>query len=165
MEDHLNKFNNFENNNSKDYSNNIQRTNHFKKIIKKKKKYIACNYNWKVFYSDDEDNNINQNLKLNDKNKNSKKRKFSYSSISIYKDNIYKKNTMDKTRDDSELNNMNKVTKIQNKKVSFLKGCDLVKYIDVESYKKYNLINANDEPFLLNRIENKVDLKCTCFIF
>ena len=59
-------------------------------------------------------------------------------------------------------------SKTSNKKVHFPTK-NLVKYIDVESYKKYNSINTdinssiddNEEYF----IEQKADVKCTCLLF
>ena len=61
-------YNNHDNLNYKDYSSQKHNNNLYNKY-KKKKKYIACNYNWKVFYSDDEDNNdIESNKNTNTKN-------------------------------------------------------------------------------------------------
>ena len=163
MRNNLIKYNNFDNINYKDSSNQNETNNNYNKY-KKKRKYIACNYNWKVFYSDDEDNN---DIELNDKNtnaKNGKKIKYSQASISIYKENIHKKSTID-SRISDNTNNIQNIVKLQNKKVHFPDEENFVKFIDIESYKKYNSINTNDNQFLIKNNEDKVDLKCTCFIF
>ena len=157
MKNNLNRYNNFDNTKYQDNSNQNQINNYNYNKYKKKRKYIACNYNWKEFYSDDEDNN---EIELNDKNtnaKNSKKRKYSQSSISIYKENLQKKFTLDSKVND----NVNNKVKLPNKKVHFPDEDNFVKFIDIESYKKYNCINGSS----LKNNEDKADLKCTCFIF
>ena len=163
MRNNLIRYNNFDNINYKGSSNQNEINNNYNKY-KKKRKYIACNYNWKVFYSDDEDNN---DIELNDKNtnaKNGKKRKYSQSSISTYKEIIHKKSTID-SRVNGNINNIKNIVKLPNKKVRFPDEDNFVKFIDIESYKKYNSINTNDNQFLLKNNEDKADLKCTCFIF
>ena len=161
MQNYFIIYNNHDNINYKDYSSEKHKSNLYNKF-KKKKKYIACNYNWKVFYSDDEDNNdIESNKNTNVKN--GIKRKYSQSSISIYRENLHKKSTIDRTDDTSK--NLNNITKTPTKKVRFLDGENLVKYINVESYKKYNSTNTKDNPYLLQNMDDKIDLKCTCFIF
>ena len=158
-----------------------QGINNCKNITKKKRKYIACNYDWKEFYSDDEDNSYN-NLSVNinsiNQNNSNKKRKFSQISNSSYKDKIKKTYTINKIQNRYKLENKNvdniqniKNNKIPNKKVSFLKK-NFVKYIDVESYKKYNTlntdidsINENYNSFQREIIDEKADAKCTCILF
>ena len=56
-------FANFEFNNISNKYN--QQISGYNKLPKKKKKYIANNYNWKEFHSDEEDNSY-YNLALND---------------------------------------------------------------------------------------------------
>lgn len=141
----------------------------YNNINKKHKKYIACNYNWKEFYSDEEDNNTRQKSDLNNLNnipKKLNKRKLSHNSIMIYKENIQKRYTIDNKfvkaykLEYNDKINKNRNNKLSNKKVTF----NIVKYINVESYKKYYAANTDDE-INSNIIENKADLKCTCFIF
>ena len=169
MENYLIK--NFENMNN-------QAINNFKKLyIKKKKKYIACNYDWKEFYSDDEENPYN-NLSKNDrsfkKNKEKSTKKLSNCSTLSHKTQLKKSYTMNKIQNRIKLdiknvsNNEKRSCKISNKKVRF-PAKNLVKYIDVESYKKYNSLNTdvefsiNDEHDYLK--EEKAEVKCTCFLF
>ena len=175
MENYLNK-NNCYFENSSNQGNNI-----YKNSVKKKRKYIACSYNWKEFYSDDEDNSFhNLSLNINSINQKDshKKRKFSQISNSSYRDKIKKTYTINKIQNRYKLenkyvNNSNdiKTNKISNKKVRFLKK-NFVKYIDVESYKKYNTLNTdidsvneNNDPFKREIIDEKADAKCTCILF
>ena len=147
---------------------------------KKKKKFIACNYCWKEFYSDDEDNSYyNQNL-TNNYDIARKKRKFSKISNSSNQDKtkLKKAYTLHKIEKRYELENKNedytpiKYRRISNKKVHFLSK-NVVKYIDIESYKKYNSLNTNidfsiyerNNSFKENSINDKVDAKCTCLLF
>ena len=63
----------------------------------------------------------------------------------------------------------NKLNKISNKKVRFRKK-NFVKYIDVESYKKYNTLNTSTDSSVnsynnTNEDNNKADVKCTCLIY
>jgi hypothetical protein len=165
----IKKNNNFENMNN-------QAINNFKKFGKKRKKFIACNYDWKEFYSDDEENSYS-NLTKNEQDKTKRTRKLSHCSNV---DRIKKTYTINKiqNRIDLDIKNVDnnirnrrtsKVSsKTSNKKVHFPTK-NLVKYIDVESYKKYNSINTdinssiddNEEYF----IEQKADVKCTCLLF
>jgi len=169
MEDYLiKKNNNFENMNN-------QAINNFKKFGKKKKKFIACNYDWKEFYSDDEENSSSNYQQ--DKTK--RTRKLSHCSYLSYRDRIKTytinkiQNRIDLDIKNVDINNKNRrsskaSSKTSNKKVHFPTK-NLVKYIDVESYKKYNSINTdinssnndNEEYF----IEQKADAKCTCLLF
>ena len=170
MEDYLiKKNNNFENMNN-------QAINNFKKFGKKRKKFIACNYDWKEFYSDDEENSYS-NLTKNEQNKTKRTRKLSHCSN---QDRIKKTYTINKIQNridldikNVDINDKNRrsskaSSKTSNKKVRFPTK-NLVKYIDVESYKKYNSINTdinssnndNEEYF----IEQKADAKCTCLLF
>ena len=156
-----------------------QGNNNYKNITKKRRKYIACNYDWKEFYSDDENNSYNYlsvNINSINQNNSNKKRKFSQISNSSYKDKIKKTYTINKIQNRYKLENKNvdntqniKNTKISNKKVSFLKK-NFVRYIDVESYKKYNILNTdidsiNDNSFQREIIDEKADAKCTCILF
>ncbi len=162
------------------YNLNIENTDN-KKIshLKKKKKFIACNYCWKEFYSDDEDNSYyNQNL-TNNYNIARKKRKLSQiSNSSNNKTKLKKSYTMNKIEKRYELENKNvdyspfKYRRNTNKKVHF-PSKNFVKYIYVESYKKYNSlstdidfsINERNNSFKENEIKDKADAKCTCLIF
>ena len=54
--------------------------------------------------------------------------------------------------------------KPKNKKVHFLES-NFVQYINVESYKKYNSLNVERDPFSKGLRDNKADVKCICFIF
>ena len=167
MEYYLNKKNCYFENSGNQGNNNC------KNITKKKRKYIACSYDWKEFYSDDEDNSYN-NLSVNINS--NKKRKFSQISNSSYKDKIKKTYTINKIQNRYKLENKNvdnthniKINKISNKKVRFLKK-NFVKYIDVESYKKYNILNTdidsiNDNSFQREIIDENADAKCTCILF
>ena len=174
MEDYLiKKNNNFE-------KMNNQVINNFKKFGKKRKKFIACNYDWKEFYSDDEENSYS-NLTKNEQDKTKRTRKLSHCSYLSNQDRIKKTYTINKIQNRFDLdiknvdnnNNKNRRTskfssKASNKKVHF-PSKNLVKYIDVESYKKYNSLNTdinssiddNEEYF----IEQKADAKCTCLLF
>ena len=138
----------------------------YKKFRKKKRKYIACNNNGKVFYSDDEDENFYQNLNLINKYMNpniiKSKRKLSQNTFIVYKDKIQKKNTMINRYEFDDI--INKKPKNKNsKKVHFLDS-NFVKYIDVESYKKYNSLYTN-KYFSEDGIQDKAYAKCTCIIF
>ena len=171
MGDHLIQYNNlFENVDS-------QRTSRYK-TIKKKKKYIACSYDWKEFYSDEEDNsyyNFNLNNNYINQNKLKKSRTFSINSNLTKKGSLKKTNTINKIYG-SKLDNKNyfknKLNKYRNKKVRF-QVKNFVKYIDVESYKKYNILNTSSDSSLNtdndsipeNENNNKVDVKCTCLIY
>ncbi len=183
MEDYLIQNNNLYKNSDNQHN---QRTNHYKD--KKIKKYIACKYDWKEFYSDDEDNSYNY-LNLNNNYINNKK-KFKKARTLIQNSNINLSNkNFDKLKKSKTINKINKykiynnnknnqiiisnkLNKISNKKVSF-QAKNFVKYIDVESYKKYNILNtstdsslnSNNDTFADNEINNKVDLKCTCLIY
>ena len=176
MGDYLIQYNNL-------CENNIRINHYKKKINKKKKKYKACNYNWKEFYSDDEDNsyyNYNLNNNYINQTKLKKSRTLSQNSYLTNKD-------MDKEKDKSKnskkpkresrylLENQNyvllnnKLNKISNKKVRFRKK-NFVKYIDVESYKKYNILNTSTDSSVnsyndTNEGNNKADVKCTCLIY
>lgn len=144
----------------------------FKKYNKKrKKKYVACNYNGKIFYEEDEDiENIYRNLGLLDNyiNKNVIKpsRKYSQNDINTNKKKLQKKNTLINIGNKynlKQINNNNdydkkRKKKITNKRVSFLKD-DFVEYINVESYKKYYSI-LTDKDWNLD----KANAKCTCNI-
>ena len=168
MEYYLNKNNCY-------FENYKQKNNNYKNNVKKKRKYIACDYDWKEFFSDDEDNSYH-NLSLNINS--NKKRKFSQISNVSYKDKIKKTYTINRIQNRYKLENKNidniqnnKINKKINKKVRFLKK-NFVKYIDVESYKKYNTlntdiysINENDDSFQREIIDEKADAKCTCFLF
>ena len=173
MEDHLIKNNiYFEN-------KNYQTINNFKKFGKKKKKFIACNYDWKEFYSDEEDNEY-ANLTNYEQDKTKRMRKFSYCSNLSHHDRIKKSDTINKIPnrinldikavDNNKDNRRSSKTssKTSCKKVHF-PAKNLVKYIDVESYKKYNSLNTeinsstdNGEDYF---IEQKADVKCTCLLF
>ena len=154
-----------------------QRNNRYK-ILNKKKKFIACSYDWKEFYSDDEDNSYNFNLNSNYINKNKLK---SSCTLSVNSNsNLKKKHQLKKTNIinkiydiNSDNNNLkNKINKNSNKTVRF-QDQNFVKYIDVESYKKYNLVNTSSDSSLNtnndsipdNENNNKVDVKCTCLIY
>ena len=158
-----------------------QENNNYKNIVNKKRKYIACNYDWKEFYSDDEDNsyqNLSMNINSINQKDSNKKRKFSQITNSSYKDKIKKTYTINRILNRYKLENKNvdntqnnKINKISNKKVRFLKK-NFVKYIDVESYKKYNTlntdidsINENNDSFQREIIDEKADAKCTCILF
>ena len=155
------EFNNINNNNN-------QQICGYNKYPKKKKKYIASNYNWKEFHSDEEDNSY-YNSALNDnyinQNKIKKNRRLSQNSISTNADKSFKPNIINIMN--KQLKNINTITKnnklndIHSKKVHFLDK-NFVKYIDVESFKKYNI---NEEPILGNKNSDKADAKCTCFIY
>ena len=158
---------NFEFNNINNKNN--QKISGYNKLSKKKKKYIASNYNWKEFHSDEEDNSY-YNLALNNnyinQNKIKKNRRLSQNSISTnaeksLKSNIIYNNMKNQLNNINTINNNNKLNDLQNKKVHFLDN-NFVKYIDVESYKKYNI---NEESFLENENSNKANAKCTCFIY
>ena len=159
------------------YFENIynQKNNNYKNNVKKKRKYIACDYDWKEFFSDDEDNSYhNLSLYINS----NKKRKFSQISNASYRDKIKKTYTINRIQNRYKLENKNidniqnnKINKKINKKVRFLKK-NFIKYIDVESYKKYNIlntdiysINENNDSFQREIIDEKADAKCTCFLF
>ncbi len=156
-------------NNEENIINENQGISVYNNINKKHKKYIACRYNWKEFYSDEEDNNILQNSDYNNLNnypRKLNKRKLSQNSIMIYKEKFQKKYTIDNRfvknykLDYKDKINNKRNHKFSNKKVTF----NIVKYINVESYKKYYADNTDDD-INSNVIENKADLKCTCFIF
>ena len=158
---------NFEFNNLNDKNN--QQISGYNKSLKKKKKYIANNYNWKTFHSDEEDNSY-YNLALNDnyinQNKIKKNRRLSQNSISTnaeksFKSNIIYNNMKKQLKNINTITKNNKINDIQSKKVHFLDN-NFVKYINVESFKKYNI---NEEPFLENKNSDKADVKCTCFIY
>ena len=156
-----------------------QRTTRYKKL-NKKRKFIACNYDWKEFNSDDEDNSYyNFNLNNNNINPNKLKKSRTFSVNS----NLTKRSSLKKTKSinniyESKLENKNyikkKLNKYRNKKVRFRPN-NFVKYIDVESYKKYNILNTNADEYssintyddFIHAIEdnNKVDVKCTCLIY
>ena len=158
---------NFEFNNLNDKNN--QQISGYNKSLNKKKKYIANNYNWKVFHSDEEDNSY-YNLALNDnyinQNKIKKNRRLSQNSISTNAEKSLKSNAIYNNMK-NQLKNINIITKnnklndMHNKKVHFLDN-NFVKYINVESFKKYNI---NEEPFLEDKNSDKTDVKCTCFIY
>ena len=158
---------NFEFNNLNDKNN--QQISGYNKSLNKKKKYIANNYNWKVFHSDEEDNSY-YNLALNDnyinQNKIKKNRRLSQNSISTNAEKSLKSNAIYNNMK-NQLKNINIITKnnklndMHNKKVHFLDN-NFVKYINVESFKKYNI---NEEPFLEDKNSDKADVKCTCFIY
>ena len=167
---------------SKNFENyNNQGINSFKKSNKRNKKYIACNYKWKEFFSDDEDNSY-YNLSLYNnyasQNKFKKRPKLSQDSICLNKHKSHKTQANNIFKEDNKKQSQKSDiiirTKITNKKVSFSVD-NFIKYIDVESYKKYNILNTNSEPFLegiyydnlkgKKNFENKADVKCTCFIF
>ena len=147
---------------------NNQQISGYNKLSKKKKKYIANNYNWKEFHSDEEDNSY-YNSALNDnyinQNKIKKNRRLSQNSISTNADKSlkpYNINIMKKQiKNINIITKKNKLNDINSKKVHFLDN-NFVKYIDVESYKKYNI---NEESFLENENSNKANAKCTCFIY
>ena len=156
-----------------------QRNIRYKKINKKKKKFIACNYDWKEFYSDDEDNSYyNYNSNLNNiyinKHKLKKTRTLSVNLNLKKKDSFKKINMINKIYDINLDNNYikNKSNKSSNKTVRF-QDQNFVKYIDVESYKKYNILNTSSDSSLNtdndsipeNDNNNKVDVKCTCLIY
>ena len=162
-------------NNNKDLEkSNIQAINVINKYHKKKKKYIACNYNWKEFYSDDEDN-LYYNFSLYNNNTNQsksiKKRKFSQDTVCLYKNKLHKTPTNKRFKEESNSSESLSKTKISKKKVRFSD----VKYIDVESFKKYNTSNTNYDPFFegiyynnlkeKKMLDDKADVKCTCFIY
>ena len=159
---------NFEFNNLKD--KNIQPISGYNKSLKKKKKYIANNYNWKEFHSDEEDNSY-YNLALNDnyinQNKIKKNRRLSQNSISTnaeksFKSNVIYNNMKNQLKNINTITKNNKLNDIHSKKVHFLDN-NFVKYINVESFKKYNI---NEESFLENKENSdKADVKCTCFIY
>jgi len=157
-------FANFEFNNISNKYN--QQISGYNKLPKKKKKYIANNYNWKEFHSDEEDNSY-YNLALNDnyinQNKIKKIRRLSQNSVSTNAEKSFKSNIMNKKlKNINTISKYNKLNDLHSKKVHFLDN-NFVKYINVESFKKYNL---NEEPFLDNKENNdKVDVKCTCFIY
>ena len=136
----------------------------YKKNDKKKRKYIACNNNGKVFYSDDEDENFYQNLNLINKYMNPK-RKLSQNNVIVYKNKLQKKNSLINRYDFDEIINKPKESKKtkKNKRVHFLED-DFVKYIDVESYKKYNSLYTNKDSSLEDGIHDKAYAKCTCII-
>ena len=148
---------------------NYQQISGFNKFPKKRKKFIANNYNWKEFHSDEEDNSY-YNLALNDnyinQNKIKKNRRLSQNSVSTNAEKSLKSNIINIMN--KKLKNINSITKntklneMHNKKVHFLNK-NFVKYIDVESLKKYNI---NEESFLENKENSdKADAKCTCFIY
>ena len=153
---------------------NNQGINVFNKFKKKKKKYIACNYNWKEFCSDDEDNSY-YNYSLYDNNaktnKSIKKRKFSQDTVCLHKNKLHKASTNKGFKEENKSSESLSKTKISNKKVRFSD----VKYIDVESFKKYNTSNTNYDPFFegiyynnlkeKKMLDDKADVKCTCFIY
>ena len=173
MGEHLIQYNNlFDNVDS-------QRTSRYKKI-NKKKKFIACSYDWKEFYSDDEDNsyyNFNLNNNYINQNKLKKSRTFSVNSNLTKKGSLKTTNTINRNNLDNKTNNIyfkNKLNKYKNKKVRF-RVKNFVKYIDVESYKKYNVLNTSVDDYASintyndsideNEKNNKVDVKCTCLIY
>ena len=157
-----------------------QRNNGYKILNKKKKKFIACSYDWKEFYSDDEDNSYNIfNLNNNSLNKKKlkKSRTLSVNSNVIKKGSLKKANMINKiyeiTLDNNNL--YKKLHKNINKTVRF-QDENFVKYIDIESYKKYNILYTNSDSSLNtdndsiysipnNENNNKVDVKCTCLIY
>ena len=155
---------NFEFNNISNKYN--QQISGYNKLPKKKKKYIANNYNWKEFHSDEEDNSY-YNLALNDnyinQNKIKKIRRLSQNSVSTNAEKSFKSNIMNKKlKNINTISKYNKLNDLHSKKVHFLDN-NFVKYINVESFKKYNL---NEEPFLDNKENSdKADVKCTCFIY
>ena len=87
----------------------------YKKNYKKKRKYIACNNNGKVFYSDDEDENFYQNLNLINKYMNPK-RKLSQNNVIVYKNKLQKKNSLINRYDFDEIINNPKKSKKTKKK-------------------------------------------------
>ena len=153
---------NFEFNNINNKNN--QQISGYNKFSKKKKKYIASNYNWKEFHSDEEDNSY-YNIALNDnyinQNKIKKNRRLSQNSVSTNAEkNII--NIMNKQlKNINTISKNNKLNDIHSKKVHFLDS-NFVKYIDVESYKKYNV---NGDSVFGNEKSDKSDVKCTCFIY
>ena len=158
---------NFEFNNIN--NKNIQQISGYKNLSKKKKKYIANNYNWKEFHSDEEDNSY-YNLALNDnyinQNKIKKNRRLSQNSISTnaekpFKSNIVYNNMKKQLKNINTITKNNKLNDMHSKKVHFLDN-NFVKYINVESFKKYNI---NEESFLGNENSDKADAKCTCLIY
>ena len=160
MKEYSTKFE-FDNLNNKNY----QKISGYIKYPKKKKKYIANNYNWKEFHSDEEDNSY-YNLALNDnyinQNKIKKNRRLSQNSVSTNAEKSLKINVMKKQlKAIKAIPKNNKLNDMPSKKVHFLDQ-NFVKYINVESFKKYNI---NEETFLENENSDKADVKCTCFIY
>jgi hypothetical protein len=144
----------------------------------KKKRIKAYEIPAKEFFSDDEDNDSNiKNKNFGIINKFTKQRKikinsinkFSKNSILIYRDQLQKKSTMDKTpskKSERLIFNEEKILKDKtksnnNKKVSFAKD-NFVTYINVECYKKYNFDNSSKEPYASEKI--KEESKC-CLIY
>ena len=167
MEENLFK-NNTHSNQTDIYEDYTQRILFYKKYDKKKGKYIICSNNEKVFYSDDEDENFYQNLNLINKYMNpniiKSKRKLSQNIVITCKDKLHKKNTIiNKNEFDKIINNPQRnIKNKKNKKVHFL-DVDFVKFIDVESYKKYNSLYTN--KYSSDEIQEYANAKCTCNIF
>ena len=145
----------------------------------KKRKIKANEIRVKEFFSDD-DNDQNKEIikkiglisKYTNQRKINLKKDYKYSknSILIYKEQLYKKSTIDQTP--------NKKRERQNiliediiskdtgkdklsKKVTFMKD-NFVEYIYVESYKIFNSSNTNKDPYSEDKIKN--ESKC-CLIY
>ena len=150
----------------------------FKKLIDKKRKIKANEIPVKEFFSDDEDEHKINNFGLINKYTNQRKikikiknmRKYSQNSLLIYKEQLQKKSTIDRTPNkrkeriniliediDCETTAKNKISK----KVTFAKN-NFVIYIDIESYKKYNYNNSNKYAYSEDKV--KCDSKC-CLIY
>ena len=161
----------FYENNNKSMSEeelNDKKINVFNKLKSKKKKIKAYEIQVKEFFSDNEDENYkikrNNIIDKYGKQKNVQVKQHHEStknSILFYKDQLQKKSTIEtpnkKTERQNfkeEINSKSTARKSKTKKVNFPQN--FVKYINIESYKKYN----SDNYYLsLKLAENKVDSK------
>ena len=147
----------------------------------KKRKIKANEIQVKEFFSDD-DNDENEKKKkkkkigliskyTNQRKINFKKDyKYSKNSILIYKEQLYKKSTIDQTPNKKrerqnilieDITSKDTAKDKPSKKVTFMKD-NFVEYINVESYKIFNSSNTNKEPHSEDKIKN--ESKC-CLIY
>ena len=165
----------FYENNNKSMSEeelNDKKINVFNKLKNKKKKIKAYEIQVKEFFSDNEDENykIKRNNIIDKYGKQKKVQLKQYhestkNSILFYKDQLQKKSTIETPNKKTErqnfkedINSKSTARKSKTKKVNFPQN--FVKYINIESYKKYN---SENYYLSLKLAENKVDSKC-CII-
>lgn len=181
MENKISKYRNINSTNNNEntianYSNNITPKNQKLQISKSKVKFNLNRGKTSEEIKYDNDDEIVLNVKAIKRNKFYKSRQ-----KNKQKKRNLNKDTIEESKNEDVFNqvpeNSEKKSKTTKKKVSFLRN--YVTIIDVESYKKFNFLNAYEDPYedalsmfgninLLNEEDEEDEntrLNCACFIF